>query len=390
MSSPRFYYVPLRLQKIRETLERRYDPSVQARRLGSPQRVSQLLAALADAVAEGRLDTWSDRLSRLDVLLLTDAFPRLVPPALQAAVGAVAVRRYTGEVGKAVFTIWCNDPMEPGVSEFVRRVLEGRAPPTFGIDSPDVGALFAAALEAPDPIAALAERLTGAAWFAPTLQQWTVWERPLGDAALSRDLADTAQFDRVADDGGATWRRWVIGRDGSHPEDSLSLMDRYIRTMTWRRLDPALIHDLVRTWGDFRTLSGKWRRLTPEAQEELRRFAMDQQVQKVLEKERYQFWRRYLDRALETEVLGADEVLLMRFDRALIAEFLEPGNACRIFDPGVWPSLSRYPRSRRLTTTEKTAIKDLAYVDRLEHRGRWPYSFAQRLMPYLGRPGPPA
>lgn len=385
-----FIFLPVGLSQVREELATLYQEDAILERLLDRSLIPALIERLAQASAAGVLDAWVSSLSRLDRYLLVHAYPE-VPGPLRPDAAYVLNLAYSPPVGRITFRNWRREPGEPAWPELLDRLWAERISDDWGVRIAEIDAQgIRNALQAEDPIQAFTAMTRDHDTVASALAVWTLEGTALGNTILTNHLlAALSEGFRRAFGDDERLRLWILDQvQGSHRE-AVAVIDRYLTVRPVDGIDPKLIEALDHVWGRSDPPAEPWKVLSEAALARLALWHKDHTLARYLDHERYQFWRRYLDRAerVHTVQFGRD-VLIIEFPTCVAVEFMQVGNAARVLssEDFMTTGWTHRAQSSRLSTADMQHFRQLPYLLRLVHTAGWQFTAERDLRRYLGRP----
>lgn len=392
--STAFGYIPVRLAAAAAQLEEKFGRGGAAllERLISPFRLQELLEVL-QGLSEGKpLQDWAEQLGRRDLLTLARFFPSEVPEPLRWRVTMVLHHRFSPELAALVWRHFRNDPDKARVLDMVSYLFLNHDPALWKDQFPAAALpTLRAVFGRSDPLAHLAREVRSRSPFAGAFSalgiSWPCRAADLIANAALRD-ADGTVLLRVQEEG--FLQPWLAAWEEKERERAGAILERYLLQIPLSRYHEPLLSHFLRRWGDPLTPTPPWTRIRSEALQRLQRWLNERQLSELLDNERFQFWRGYLDRAEgRVEWLGDKEVVILRFAQVAVVEFTAVGNACFVYRRQEFDRfpLARFPRGRRLSTWEKQDLKRIEpLLLRQIHQHGWQKRVAEEMAPYIGWP----
>jgi hypothetical protein len=386
----RFVYLPLAVGQVREEFESLYDEAELLDRLLDTSLIPGLLRGLAHAVAGGTLAAWMAARSRHELYLLVHAFPDVPIELRDPLLGAIN-DVYTPPMGRMAFRIWRRTPTEEAWPRLLHALWTPRSHESWGFPgSSSAASDVRSVLTEKDPVRALAVMARSRWPLNHALDEWCVAGAELGVRiafAFFRE-ATADDFETALGDQDA-FRLWLIPQDGLFHAEVVATVDRYLTACPVERFDPKLLAALQSSWGSSDPPAEPWRALSAEALDKLAWWHKDHMLATYLDHERYHFWRRYLRHAERVHQLkyGLD-VLIITFPDCVAVEFMQVGNAARVFTRKQFARTGwdRRAQGAQLTATDVSDFRMVPFIFRIVHSAAWQFDAEKNLRPLIGRP----
>lgn len=162
------------------------------------------------------------------------------------------------------------------------------------------------------------------------------------------------------------------------------VVDNYLKVMDQNNFHNNLMVFILKSLGIPNETNTNWNGISETAKEKFRNWFYRSELEKFFRldpatgKERFEFWKKYVNNIKNLKVEENELILIMDFGRYIVVEFGKTGNAAYIYNKNVF--IRNFGALDKAINLKNSLLKDQNLVwERVLHQGYWQYR-AARLM----------
>lgn len=399
---PPFAFFPRQLTRERKYIEKKYaNYEEYLLKEQSLQRLPQLLKKIRALPMQGSaIEAFAKTLSRFEVRLLTVEYPYTQEEAdTVQKIHHILKARYTRDVGRIAWKVYQNLIDNKLLVSLLQHAFELENEDFLGLNSTSRDELNEA-FQYKEPVSIMGSYLTHSAKKAEkTLNSWKVepnslLEETLLYSMLLKGFTHNQIIDRESQKGIiAILRTFTLAQF----QECIKV---YVESRNDRTFHHLIVEFAVEKLGDPRENAKPWLFLSEESILDVKRYLNRLQLKKFFARdhnnERFHYWERYMKKMEDPIFLEKPNILIMYFDRFVVVEFADTGNAAYFyyrdgFDELILPRITSRNYRMMNTARKYSMFKDTRskangyplFINKLSHNVSWKIKFERYMHYYL-------